>query len=204
MTMLEGQAGPQKLGKTGDGKLRLGNTGEMIKSEYLARYAQIGLDGNSFSAANQAAQAVSVTLATTYTGLMLYNPPNSGKILIPKKIKFALSVAQVAIATIGLIGGWAAGGGVTAQTAKLGVQPTQIGNGGVGVGIPLSQATIVTPTWVAHFTDGFTAGAFGGPQAPIDLDGTFQILPGGFLGIGALTAVTGMGFLTWDEVDILS
>lgn len=192
------QAGVQSLGRNGTGIIRGGNSGEAITSKFLPDYAQSGFDGLSFSAGNQAAQAVSVALATTYTGLMLYNPIGSGVILVPKFVKFALSVAPAAIATIGLISGVqsAAPTGTTALVASS----TQIGNAKSGAGVAYSAATIATPVWRMQLWDGFTAAALPAPHGPCDLRGLFQILPGGFLAIGALTAVTGLGAIAWDEV----
>jgi hypothetical protein len=38
--------------------------------------------------------------------------------------------------------------------------------------------------------------------APYDFGGVFGLLPGAFIGIYALTAVTGFGFVCWEEVDL--
>lgn len=195
------QVGPQQLADGVSGLPRIGKLGDQIVSELHGRYYEATVRGNMFSAANQAAQAVSVALATTYTGLCLYNPVGSGKNLVPTKVKYALSVAPAAIATIGLIAGFSATGGVTAQTAKLNPTSNIIG-GAPGVGIALNQATIVTPTWLAQLYDGFTAAALPNPTMPVDLEGAFIIPPGGFIAIGALTAVTGLGFIAWEEVPI--
>ena len=194
------QTGPQVLADGVTTLLRSGKSGEGIVQELHGRYFEQMYRGNLFSAANQAAQAVSVALATSYTGILLYNPVGSGKILVPLKIKYALSVAPAAIASIGLLGGYAATGGVTALTTKLNIQSNQIGNSISGAGIALSAATIVTPTWIQQLVDGFTASALPAPSPIVDLEGIFGILPGGFLGIGALTAVTGLGSIMWEEV----
>ncbi len=180
---------------------RLGRTGDTIISELHGRYFEQNYRGRIFSAANQAAQAVSAALATVYTGFCLYNPLNSGKILVPLKAKYALQVAPAAIAPLGMIGGYAASGGVTAQTTKLTIQSSQIGNAASGAGIALSAASIVTPTWVAFFADGFTAAALPAPSGPIDFEGLFSIYPGAFMAVGALTAVTGLGYMSWEEID---
>lgn len=111
-----------------------------------------------------------------------------------------MSVAPAGIATLGLIGGFAATGGVTAQTTPLTVQSGQVGNSAKGVGIALSAATIVTPTWLEQFVDGFTAAALPSPSPVVDIDGRWGVLPGGFIGFGALTAVTGLGSIVWEEV----
>lgn len=204
MPAAQGQVGQQYNadGSTPIQGLRQNRQGDMAVSELHARYFEQGRYGNMYSAANQAAQAVSVALATTYTGLCLYNPIGSGVILVPNKVAFALSVAPAAIATIGLIGGFAATGGVTAQTTKLANQSSQIGNASTGKGIALSAATIVTPTWLQQLRDGAAAAAFPSDIGPVDLEGAFQILPGAFMAIGALTAVTGLGSIVWEEVPI--
>ena len=204
MPAAQGQVG-QQLNANGAVPLqglRQNPQGDIAVSELHARYFEQGRYGNMFSAANQAAQAVSVALATTYTGLCLYNPAGSGVILVPNKVAFALTVAPAAIASLHLIGGFSATGGVTAQTTKLVNQSTQIGNASSGKGIALSAATIVTPTYIQALRDGFTAAALPSNLAPIDLEGAYQILPGGFLAIGALTAVTGLGSIVWEEVPI--
>lgn len=197
-----GQVGPQTSGDGTNIAFRQGKTGESIIQQLHGRYFESMYRGNIFSAANQSAQAISVALATTYTGLCLYNPVGSGKILVPLKLKWALTVAPAAIASIGLLGGYAATGGVTALTTQVTPQSSQIGNGGVGVGKVLSAATIVTPTWIQQLVDGFTAAALPAPSPVVDLEGLYGILPGGFLAIGALTAVTGLGSITWEEVPV--
>ena len=199
---LRTQAGPQALGRNSEGDVRAGNTGEVMVSEFLPPYAQGVLDGNVYSAANQAAQAVSVALATTYTGLLVYNPIGSGVILIPRLVKFALSVAPAAIASIGLISGVqsAAPTGLTA----LNVRNNQIGNAGSGKGLAYSAATIATPIWQQQLVDGFTAAALPAPSPLVDLKGDVVLLPGAFLAIGALTAVTGLGSISWQETPLNS
>jgi hypothetical protein len=177
----------------------LGRQGDLLASEFWPRYYSSAYRGLKYNAANQAAQAVSVALATTYTGLLLYNPLVSGVNLVPTKLKFALSVAPAGIAALGLLQGYAATGGVTAQTSKLTATNNVIG-GVAGKGIALSQATIVTPTIAMMLYDGFTAAALPAPTVPIDLEGMFVIPPGAFLGIYALTAVTGIGSIAWAEV----
>lgn len=199
---MEGQVGPVAV-NAADGSslpIRQGHTGEIIIQQLNGRYFEAMARGNLFSAANQAAQAVSVALATAYTGLCLYNPVNSGKILVPLKVKYALSVAPAAIATIGLISGFAATGGVTAETTPLTARSTQVGNDARPVGRALSAATIVTPVWMQQLQDGFTAAALPGPTILTDLEGVFGILPGGFIAVGALTAVTGLGSIVWQEL----
>ena len=176
--------------------------GELGVSEVLPRLMALGWSGQIYSAANQAAQAVSAALATTYTGIGIYNPVGSGVNLVPLRVKFALSVAPAAPATIGLIGSYAATGGVTAQTTKLVPQNGIVGNTATGKAIPLAAATITTPTWIEHLVDGFTAAALPSPAPTSILDGSILIAPGGFLAVGALTAITGLGSIYWAEIPV--
>jgi hypothetical protein len=195
--------GPQAIA-AGDGvdiNSRAGRTGDQIISELHGRYFEQMRSTRMFSAANQAAQAISVALATTYTGLVLYNPVGSNKLLVPNIMNFAPSIAEVALSMIGLLTGFAATGGVTAQTTPLTIQSNQIGNLSKGVGIPLSAATIVTPTVLASMAPTAATSGFQ-TAAPYDFGGVWGILPGGYIGFYALTAVTGFGFMCWEEVDL--
>lgn len=199
--------GPQNLGNKGSqGPLRGGNTAEAIVSKYLPDYSQIAFDGNSYGAANQAAQAITVGLAAVYTGIGLYNPAGSGVILVPISVKYALSVAPAAIATLGLMAALVAKPSDITLTTKLNVQSTQIGSGRTGQGVPFSSVTFATvPTWIDELIDGFTAAALPAPQnGPIDLRGKWALYPGSAMAIGALTAVTGLGAIVWAEVPLAS
>ena len=182
---------------------RIGQMGDSIVSEMQARYYEQAYRKHSFWGANQAAQAVSVALATTYTGICLSNPAGSTVNLVPKKLAYALTVAPAAIASIGVILGYAAGG-VTAHTTALTPQSSFIGNGAVAVGKIDSACTLVgTPQWGPTIQAGFTAATLPGTgPALIDLEGLFVIPPGGYIALGALTAITGLGFISWDEVPV--
>jgi hypothetical protein len=199
--LIDGQVGQATVSDGTRVPPRLGRQTEVIVQELHGRYYEQVFRGNMFSAANQAAQAISVALATTYTGLLLYNPVGSPVNLVPNKVKFALSVAPAAIAPIGLIIGWAATGGVTVQTTPI-TPNNQIIGKARGIGIALSAATIVTPVWEMFLEDGFTAAALPAPTLPVDLEGSIILQPGAFMAFGALTAVTGLGSIFWEEVPI--
>jgi hypothetical protein len=182
---------------------RQGQMGELIVSELQGRYYENAYRQNLFWAANQAAQAVSVALATTYTGICLSNPAGNTKNLVPLKLQYALSVAPAAIATLGIITGYASTG-VTVHTTALTPASTLIGTGPAPTAKADSAATLVgTPAWSMQFSSGFTAAALPSTGATvIDLEGVFIIPPGGYLALGALTAVTGLGAIVWAEVPV--
>lgn len=183
---------------------RGGRSGETSVADAHGRYMEAVKRGNVYIAHNVAAQAVSVALATTYTGLVLSNPVGSGKDLVLLGAQFAISVAEVAVASQHLIGGWSATAVThTTPLAAPGIQNAYLG-GPSGVAKVDSAATIPTPNYILPLRSGFTAGALGGPGMGqiADLGGLIIVPPGGFIAIGALTAVTGFGALIWEETPV--
>lgn len=184
---------------------RAGKTGETVVSELNAPYYENAYRGNTFAAANVAAQAVSVALATTYTGLCLSNPLGNNRNFVLLTAGFALSVAPAAIASLHLIAGYSATTNVTHTTplAAPGIQNAMIGNQAISSAKVDSAATIVNPGYLLPIANGFTAAALPGSNLqPIDLKGQYILTPGAWIAIGALTAVTGFGALTWAEVPV--
>lgn len=182
--------------------LKLDKNNNLQVSLSTAKYQNAVLDGNVYFATNQIARTWSVALATTHTGLVVSNPVTSGKNLVILKVGFTLSVAPVAIATIGLFTGYSTAGIVT-HTTPLTPQNCLIGNGS-GLATADEAATLVgTPLWTMPILGGFTAGALPSTSPSIlDVDGAIVVKPGGYIGIGALTAVFGFGSITWQEVNI--
>jgi hypothetical protein len=167
-----------------------------------APYFDLAHRGQIFYAANQAATAWSVALTTTYTGLVISNPARSPVDLVMLRAGFVLSLAPAAIASIGFIAGFSNAGVVT-HTTPLSVYSSKLFQSEAGGKARAdAAATIVgTPVWVHQFMGGFTAAALPSTSpADIDLGGLFIVPPGGYFGIGALTAVTGFGSLLWAEI----
>lgn len=179
-------------------------TGALRAALTQGRYFDGAVRGRTFWAANQTATAWSVALNATHTGFVLSNPRASGVYLVPILASFALSVAPAGIAPMQFFAGNTADG-ITAHTTPLVEYPTLLDSDqGTGVGNADAAATLVgTPRWILPFMGGFTAGALPatGP-AIIDLGGSFIIPPGAYMGIGALTAVTGFAAMIWEEVPI--
>src|SRR3990167_1396436 len=184
---------------------RADKTGAQVTSSIHGKYAESVLRGNVYSAANVAAKAVSVALTTTYTGLCVSNPAGSGKNLVMLAAQYAISVAEVAIATQHLIAGYSAAGVVTHTVAlpAPGVQNCFINGASDAVAGADTECTIVNPFYLMPIRGGFTAGALGGPGTGnwIDLNGMFTIPPGGWIANGSLTATTGFAAFVWAEVD---
>ena len=194
--------------KTPDGIVsnieRIGNQNDRIVSQLHGKMYEQTQRLNMFFAANQAAQAVSVALTTTYTGLCLSNPAGNTKNLVPRQVSIGVSVHQVALAAMGIQGGYVLAGVVT-HTAVLTPYSCMLGNGQSATGKADSQCTTVgTPLVIMPFvsTDIITTGTPNKGGGVVDLDGSIIIPPGAWVAIYALTAITGLFGITWEEVPV--
>src|SRR5690242_10385598 len=105
MALSEGRVGP--VGKVSDGttrEFRFDSELGQVTQDAHGRYTELSRRGYGFIAHNVAAQAISVALATTYTGLCISNPLGNTKNLVILGAGLALSVAPAAIASIHIIG----------------------------------------------------------------------------------------------------
>jgi hypothetical protein len=178
-------------------------SGAQRVGDACGRYMNAALEGRLFTACNVAAQAVSVALTTTYTGLCLSNPAGSSRNLVLLGCQFALTAAPAGIASLHLIAGFSSAGIVThtAALAAPGIQSTIINGQSNSVAKADTQATIVNPYYLLPLGAGFTAAALPSTTPSwIDLGGMFVIPPGGWIAFGALTAVTGFGGFLWEEI----
>lgn len=207
--LAQGSVGPifAQDSTTPTGGFRQDRFGAIVSSQLMPRYYEQASRGNIYVASNVGAQAVSVALATTYTGLCLSNPLGNTYNIALLGGQYALSVAPAAIASLHLIGGYSATSNVTHTTplAAPGIQNCLLGTGPTSVMKADSAATIVNPGYVMGLGSGFTAAAlYSTTPSWIDFSGMIVIPPGGWVAWGALTAVTGFATLVWMEVPINS
>ncbi len=195
--MTTGRVGHKDLSTGNEGELRLGFNGEAIVSGLQGRYAELSRNGLVYFVASQAATTWTIALATTYTGIVVYNPVGSGKSLSILRVGFGLSVAPAGIATMGIIGGL----GITTHTTPLTPYNAYLG-GGTGVGKGDAASTLTNaPIWMDTFMGGFTAGALPSTSPAVyDVAGLYTVPPGYYLGIGALTVVVGFASIAWTEI----
>jgi hypothetical protein len=181
--------------------IKLDQNSNTLVSQYGSKYQYLVGKGNVFYAASQAATTWSVALATTHTGLVLSNPVNSGKNLVILKAGFALSVAPAAISHIGLFAGFSSAG-ITVHTTPLAIQNCLIGGAASSVNADGAATLVGTATWITPIMGGFTAAALPSTSPSwIDVDGAIVVKPGGYFGIGALTASVGFGSILWAEIE---
>lgn len=184
-------------------------TGAQRVADAHGRYMSASLEGRVFTAQNVAAQAVSVALNTTYTGLCLSNPAGSNRLLALLAANYALSVAPAAISSLHLIAGYSSAGIVTHTTPLAAPGPqSSIITGGINqancVADVDSACTLVNPYYLMPMGSGFTAAAlYATTPGWIDIGGSIIIPPGGWVAWGALTAVTGFGGFMWEEIPTL-
>ena len=208
MTMLEGRVGEVKGADGASGIVRLEKSlAQVVAQAGHGKYYEAAVNGRMFWAANTAAQAISVALTTTYTGLCVSNPANSGVNLVPVSVMQASSVDIAALCTIHLIGGFSAAGVVTHSTALI-AQSTLLDNEGrLGKAKADSAATIVNPKYLLALraASDIVAGTaeFKNGQTLSDLDGMFVVPPGGWVAVGALTATTVLCSFVWEEIPII-
>jgi hypothetical protein len=198
--------------KYSDGTLvatdRVGPQGNSFADGLHGPLYESSRNGTLFWAANQAAQAVSVALTLTYTGLALYNPVGNNRDLIVRAFSFTPSVAQVALSVIGLMAGYISTGAITAHTTPLvtgtSMGPMNFGSAATPTALADSAATIVGPKIVYCTTGTALAAAGGYPTIGVDgvkdVGGGLILQPGSFAAIYALTALTGISAFVWEEV----
>lgn len=190
---------------------RASRDGSAIVGAGMADYQELAVRGLVFQAANQGPGGTTTTvgLATTYTGLCISNPVNSGKNLVMLQCGVAIIGAPAALSTIGLLAGYAQGG-VTAHTTPL-VPLSSLINQVVasGVGKADAAATLVgTPILYMPFGIIGITGATAGVATPsfepglIDLKGAIVLPPGAYVAIYTSTVVTIIGGFTWAEVPV--
>lgn len=187
--------------------LRGGNQGELVTTQLHGRYYENNIRKNIFYGSNGAVPSVTtVALATTYTGLCLYNPASSGVNLSVLKVGYSFLVAFPAAATVGLLAGYAAAGITTASAAASPGASCVIGDTTVSKGRCALSATLVgTPYLHTVFGAGLTAAITTNPylQQVFDMEGSLIIPPGGYTAIYTST-VSGAASLAasfmWEEV----
>lgn len=162
--------------------------------------------GNCFSVCNSAAQALSLTGTTTYTGLILYNSVGSGKNLVIMTAAFAPTIAATGVGAVILFYQEVAGSvpSLTATNVANGANATkfnglqssiaQVGSSCTLAANPKFLRPLIGIPWV-------TATAQAQIHCTDEIKGDIIVPPGAGIGICAVTtAITGIGYFCWEEV----
>lgn len=203
--ILEARVGPQILTPGSLGQAALDRGGAQFVSDLYPRYAGLAREGLVFTAANVAAQATTVALNTTYTGLMIYNPVGNTKRAIVLGCMFAHSAAPATFSMMALLSGATTSAAAIVHTTALaspGIVSSRIGPSSPTSTMGAdSAATIPTPVYRMALGASGATGVVPGNGTPtwVDLGGLLTIEPGGFLCMGGLTVATGFATFAWAE-----
>lgn len=187
-------------------QVRGGKTGEMFVADAHARFYDAVRRGNVFMAAIPVT-ALSVN-STTFTGLCLANPVNSGKALVLMEVCVGIGTATAAAAGVILTGG--------AQTAALSTNAVTIqsaypgkfaGSGSVAFassGSTIATATLMRAIWNTPLaTSGTAPTPAPAPHIKDVIDGALIIGPGQLVSLQAITtAISVIASMTWEEVPV--
>lgn len=209
MSLMQGFVGNQQQNDGSQPIARMGKGGDLIVSQFNPRYYENNYRGRSFYGSNGATPSVTtVALATTYTGLCLFNPGSSGVNLILTKVGYSFLVAFPAAATIGLMVGYS---NVNISTYTLAASPgasSLIGAGLIPNGKVCLSATLTgTPTLHTVFGEGLTGAITTVPEGMniVDMDGSVILPPGAYAAIYTSTvsgAASLAGSFQWIEQPI--
>lgn len=203
MSFTQIQVGPQVVADGSTPTWRGGKGGDGLVSQLNGRYYEQSYRGNMFYAVNTAAQALSLTGTTTYTGLAVANPTGSGKNLVINEIIWGTTIAETGVgavivgtsAAVTLTTGNSSGpngtstiiGGGTASIAKVGASATLGAN-------PTFLRPLIGIAWV-------TATAQPTVQMKDEVGGVIIVPPGQQIELVAVTtAITGIGYFSWTEL----
>lgn len=198
-----GKVGRVSIAEGGSGALRLGTEGGLVLDSH-GKYYEAVKAGRVFSAANQAAVAVTAAMATTYTGLVVENPSTSEKDLVMLKFGWGLSVVlPTALTIFGLMVGLDAGDAAAAITPRN----MYIG-GAASVAVVDNGCTLTgTPVLVrvcGNAAKGADTVTVLDGVSEVDLDGSIIVPPGYYVAVYSFAANTAAAIfsLTWEELPV--
>lgn len=162
--------------------------------------------GQLFTAANVSAKSV-IAVTAAMTGVILYNPPGSGKVLAVVDVGWVWTTAPAAVHNIGLALGAPSITVPTSTTAiGSGVKAANnLGNAGTSVAQAYDAATLPAAPVIVRWSFGAAYGSGVGesPHALIDyVDGALIVAQGSSVCFAAVTTTAvGMGSISWIELD---
>ena len=180
--------------------------GVLMGSMYEAPFRMRQKYKETFFAASQGTTTWTTGVAAgAHTGFSVSLAPVAKKNVLILRMGFVYLVAPVGVGTVGIAVGWFNTGIVThgtplvvydGQKALPTTQNAALADGGYT--IPATAAAVFRQ-WILG---AMTAGALPNPNEPgVDGSGLIEIQPGGWAEIACITAVVGMAFAEWAEVD---
>jgi len=188
------------------GSLRLGNMLDLIVTELHGRYYEGNYRRTRYGGATQAAVATTAAFATTYTGLVLYNPAGSAVNGVLEKVGIVPILAQTTSLAFGLM----VGASLTQLSGLTAVTPRSknIGSGAAPVLGLASAATLPIAPTLDTLLGYIGTGAVTVDQSVqglFDMEGSILIPANGFVAIytsAASVAASLLLSIQWEEVPI--
>lgn len=203
--LIQGQVGQPTISSIQAGStpaIRQGQLGDVIVSELHGRYYETAYRRNMYTAVLNSGTTTSAGLATTFTGLLLYNPQNSTVNVVVNKVGYSFLVAFGAASAIGVMTGVSPTNPGTATTNTT-VRANYVGlPNGSGQAIAYSTATLTatgaTPVLHSVFGSGLTGAITTVPFVPglfNDYEGSIILPPGTYIATYTSTASGTSGLL---------
>jgi len=208
--LIQGQVGPSSQQSVQPGAtpaVRLGQQGDLIASEYHGRYYETTYRKQMFTGVSTSATTTTVGTATTFTGLVLYNPLNSTVNLVLNKVGMAFIVAFPAAATVGLMTGQSFTPISTFSTSNTSTRSQFVG-APQGYGVVYASATLQgVPQIATVLQSGYTGAITTTPETTNfwDMEGSIILPPGAYVASYTST-VSGTnafwGSFQWEEIPV--
>lgn len=198
-----GKVGRTSLSDGTAAPLRLGTEAGLVLDSH-GKYYEAVKAGRVFTAANQAAVAVTAALATTYTGLVVENPATSGKDLVMLEFGWGLSVVlPTALTIFGLMVGLDAGDAAAAIIPKNMYLGGAASVATVDNGCTLTGTPVLARVFGNAAKGADTVTVLDGVSC-VDLNGSLIVPPGYYVAVYSFAANTAAAIfhLMWEEVDV--
>lgn len=199
------QVGPQQYANGPLVNARADKQGNATVSECNPRYYEQAYQGKMFYGANSAAQAISLSNTTTYTGLALANPASSGFNLVVTEIIWTTTIAPTGVGAV-IVGTSPTVALTTGSSTGPGGSNVQLGNGSASIARIGASATLGgNPTFLRPLIGIVESSAAGYASIGYkdEVAGAIIIPPGQQIELVAVTtAITGMGYFSWIELPL--
>lgn len=173
-----------------------------FSTDWFAEQARLG---KLYTACNQTGSAVTLINTSTATGFILSNPWGSGKKLILKEARFAYTTVPTATAVIFLATSVNPSPTAHASVTSLTVYGSD-GSGPTTTNAGRAYSASTTPNLPVYSRiigySPTTPATTGGLTFVENINGSMVLVPGSYVQLSYITtAPTGIGSMTWGEVD---
>jgi hypothetical protein len=209
--IIQGQVGStsQSVTTGANPPIRQGQLGDVIVSElhgryYETTYRRAGYSASILPVGTANGVTTSAGTTTTFTGLVVYNPPVSGVNLVINKA----SQQYIAVFSANSVVGWQIGYGgaaISGTSITNVVQTSNFAGQPVGYGIAYNAATLPTAPVLNRVVAYANTTVVLNNLPVLDFEGSVIVPPGGYIATytSAASAANGMmASISWEEVPV--